>query len=66
MPDVPVFIGRKIISKIKINGIFGLAWAFFAAFAATAHANDLVGQTSVIDGDTIEIHGTRIRLWGCP
>jgi len=34
------------------------------AFAATAHASDLVGQASIIDGDTLEIHGTRIRLWG--
>ncbi|WP_370102722.1 thermonuclease family protein [Bradyrhizobium yuanmingense] len=25
---------------------------------------DLVGQASIIDGDTLEIHGTRIRLWG--
>jgi hypothetical protein len=25
---------------------------------------DLTGNASVIDGDTIEIHGTRIRLWG--
>jgi hypothetical protein len=24
----------------------------------------LIGQASVIDGDTLEIHGTRIRLWG--
>ncbi|MHC4040619.1 thermonuclease family protein [Bradyrhizobium sp. 23AC] len=24
----------------------------------------MVGQASVIDGDTIEIHGTRVRLWG--
>jgi len=24
----------------------------------------IAGQASVIDGDTIEIHGTRIRLWG--
>lgn len=29
-----------------------------------AFAGDLVGQASVIDGDTIEIHGTRIRLSG--
>jgi endonuclease YncB( thermonuclease family) len=27
-------------------------------------ASDLAGQASVIDGDTLEIHGTRIRLWG--
>jgi endonuclease YncB( thermonuclease family) len=25
---------------------------------------DMTGQASVIDGDTIEIHGTRIRLFG--
>jgi endonuclease YncB( thermonuclease family) len=24
----------------------------------------LIGRASVIDGDTIEIHGTRVRLWG--
>jgi endonuclease YncB( thermonuclease family) len=29
-----------------------------------AFASDLIGQASVIDGDTLEIHGTRIRLWG--
>jgi endonuclease YncB( thermonuclease family) len=37
-----------------------------ALLAATGPvlADDLTGQASVIDGDTIEIHGTRIRLWG--
>ena len=29
-----------------------------------ASAGDLIGQASVIDGDTLEIHGTRVRLWG--
>jgi len=29
-----------------------------------AHAQDLAGRASVIDGDTLEIHGTRIRLSG--
>ncbi len=29
-----------------------------------AAADDLIGQASIIDGDTLEIHGTRIRLWG--
>jgi endonuclease YncB( thermonuclease family) len=32
--------------------------------ASTAQADNLAGQASIIDGDTIEIHGTRIRLWG--
>jgi endonuclease YncB( thermonuclease family) len=29
-----------------------------------ALADDFVGQASVVDGDTLEIQGTRIRLWG--
>jgi endonuclease YncB( thermonuclease family) len=33
-------------------------------FALPAMANDLTGQASIIDGDTLEIHRTRIRLWG--
>jgi len=27
-------------------------------------SDELVGQASVVDCDTLEIHGTRIRLWG--
>jgi endonuclease YncB( thermonuclease family) len=33
-------------------------------FALPAFAGDLIEQASTIDGDTIEIHGTRIRLSG--
>jgi len=29
-----------------------------------AFADNLSGQASIIGGDTLEIHGTRIRLWG--
>jgi hypothetical protein len=29
-----------------------------------ALADDFVGRASAIDGDTLEIHGIRIRLWG--
>ncbi|MBR0939077.1 thermonuclease family protein [Bradyrhizobium jicamae] len=35
-----------------------------ALLSNVASADDFVGQASVIDGDTLEIHGTRIRLWG--
>jgi hypothetical protein len=28
-----------------------------------ALSGDMTGQASVTDGDTLEIHGTRIRLW---
>src|SRR5712664_979521 len=29
-----------------------------------AFADDLIGRASIIDGDTLEMHGERIRLWG--
>src|SRR5260370_20864765 len=32
--------------------------------SGAAFADDFVGQASVVDGDTLEIHGIRIRLWG--
>jgi endonuclease YncB( thermonuclease family) len=35
-----------------------------AILSSVALAGDFVGQASVIDGDTLEIHGVRIRLWG--
>src|SRR6478736_3117053 len=46
---------------------FAFARLLFAAAylcASPAFADSLSGQASVIDGDTLEIHGTRIRLWG--
>src|ERR1700738_5654916 len=46
---------------------FTLTRLLFAAAclcAPPALADNLTGQASIIDGDTIEIHGTRIRLWG--
>jgi len=38
----------------------------FAALAVcgAAFAADVIGLASVIDGDTVEIHGTRIRIFG--
>ncbi|MGJ4953831.1 thermonuclease family protein [Bradyrhizobium sp. HKCCYLS20291] len=36
--------------------------SFVTAWPATAR--DLVGRASIVDGDTLDIHGTRIRLWG--
>jgi endonuclease YncB( thermonuclease family) len=35
-----------------------------ASIAPAASAADIVGQASVIDGDTIEIHAQRIRFFG--
>ncbi len=36
----------------------------FVVSSSGVSANELVGQASVIDGDTLEIHGTRIRVFG--
>lgn len=43
-----------------------LAQLIFAACVCVspAAADNLTGQASIIDGDTLQIHGTRIRLWG--
>ncbi|ABE62771.1 nuclease (SNase-like) [Nitrobacter hamburgensis X14] len=38
--------------------------ALASMLATTALAQSLTGQASVIDGDTLEIHGQRIRLSG--
>ena len=34
------------------------------SIASASSAADLIGQASIIDGDTIEIHGQRVRLFG--
>lgn len=41
-----------------------LAVAILSLLATDAVVADESGRASVIDGDTLEIHGTRIRLWG--
>jgi endonuclease YncB( thermonuclease family) len=41
-----------------------LLFAAICLCASPAFADNLTGQASIIDGDTLEIHGTRIRLWG--
>ena len=46
-----------------LKRLFPLFTALLATICPVL-ADDLAGQASVIDGDTIEIHGTRIRLWG--
>jgi endonuclease YncB( thermonuclease family) len=42
----------------------GAIFAVLVELIAVARADNLTGQASVIDGDTLDIHGTRIRLWG--
>ncbi len=47
-----------MLSRKKIAALFLLA------STGAALPGDLTGQASIIDGDTLEIHGVRIRLWG--
>jgi endonuclease YncB( thermonuclease family) len=49
---------RSMISRKKIAALL------FLASTVAALPGELTGQASIIDGDTLEIHGTRIRLWG--
>jgi endonuclease YncB( thermonuclease family) len=50
---------NSLLAKTPCIALIVLATAQFAALAA-----DLIGQATVIDGDTLEIHGARIRMWG--
>lgn len=43
---------------------FGSICLTAVLFMTIALAGDLTGQAVVTDGDTIEIHGTKIRIWG--
>src|SRR5205823_7895342 len=50
--------GTNVMSKRQVLVLMLLL------LSSAAVADDFVGQASVIDGDTLEIHGMRIRLWG--
>jgi endonuclease YncB( thermonuclease family) len=56
-----------LLETIRVRDRLGralLALNFFVAMVPDALAYDRAGQASIIDGDTLEIHGTRIRLCG--
>lgn len=44
--------------------VAGLATGVASAGYAAGRGTTIEGRASVIDGDTLEIHGQRIRLWG--
>jgi endonuclease YncB( thermonuclease family) len=62
MEFVHVFGGEIGKGAMMIARIAAVMVLF--AMAGFANAEDIAGQASVIDGDTLEIRGTRIRLWG--
>jgi endonuclease YncB( thermonuclease family) len=40
------------------------ATAIIISHAAAIEAGEIIGRASVVDGDTLDIHGARVRLWG--
>jgi len=45
-------------------GVVLLASLLFLGMSGVALPGELAGRASIIDGDSLEIHGSRIRLWG--
>jgi endonuclease YncB( thermonuclease family) len=41
-----------------------VAMLALALCCSPGKADETIGRASAVDGDTLEIHGTRIRLWG--
>jgi endonuclease YncB( thermonuclease family) len=41
-----------------------VAATLLVASGGPARSDSFTGQASIVDGDTLEIHGIRIRLWG--
>jgi endonuclease YncB( thermonuclease family) len=54
----------KVSTIVRSGTILCLGLAVLVGYAAVAQATDLAGTSRVIDGDTISIADTRIRLWG--
>jgi endonuclease YncB( thermonuclease family) len=52
---------QGLLERVLRLMLIALVFCFTAG--SIAHA-DLIGVASVIDGDTIEIHGQRVRLYG--
>src|SRR6266536_4561230 len=45
-------------------GLYAASWLVVTLIGSAASAADLSGPVRVIDGDTLDMGGTRIRLWG--
>jgi endonuclease YncB( thermonuclease family) len=56
-------IGNRV-RELWISRMRRVILAFFLTSLSSAAFADIIGRASVLDGDTIEIHGQRIRLHG--
>jgi len=59
----PVQYGARSWRWLGLFSIISTLMVLFA-FVRVALGEKIVGQVLVIDGDTIEIHGKHIHLWG--
>jgi endonuclease YncB( thermonuclease family) len=57
-------IAANNVSGLRARAAVGLAFLLLLVMSSVALSGELTGQASVIDGDTLEIRGQRIRLWG--
>lgn len=63
-PELYYDTGENPVDVPEVEGINSGATGTDAITAAHGDRGALVGRVSVIDGDTLEMHGKRIRLWG--
>lgn len=65
-PSNNVHPSLKAPARVSGSPRLGLAVLALSLLAAlpTSHASEIQGVASVVDGDTIEVHGQRIRFWG--
>ena len=54
----------RLRERYNWSRIAVLAFLLLIAFALKAHSEDLVGVPRIIDGDTVVINGTKVRLQG--
>ena len=59
----PAEIGTPLSSTSVAASVNPLAW-FRSSSLPPCRRSPIVVLAALIDGDTLEIHGTRIRLWG--
>jgi endonuclease YncB( thermonuclease family) len=53
-----------VVGVASQTGTWPSSWSAATWIYPPAAPSAIIGRASVIDGDTIDIHGTRIRLYG--
>jgi endonuclease YncB( thermonuclease family) len=64
LPPAFLAVGLLVLLGTLGSGFTAAGWFRAPASNAQGSSNPIVGRASVIDGDTVEVHGIRIRLYG--